>query len=94
MHIFHIVRSKAAENPALALVPLTLLACMLHLSGKLFLIMLLNGVLCYLNPTDLSSAVLRVAEESVCRSRSCMAAGQMLLGLSQVVRWPHPEQKP
>jgi len=70
------------------------MACTLRLSGKLFLIMLLNGVLCYLNPTDLSSAAFRVAEESICRSPSCMAASQLLLGLSQVVGWPHPEQKP
>lgn len=43
------------------------MAYALHVSCKLFLITLLNAILCYLNPTDLSSTALKAWEESICR---------------------------
>lgn len=43
------------------------MAYALRISCKLFLITLLKGILCYLNPTDLSSTDLKAWEESICR---------------------------
>lgn len=67
------------------------MAYAVHVSCKLFL----NGILCYLTPTDLSSTALKAWEESVCRDYpAAWQPASVFHGCFRLFARPTPSKKP